>query len=129
LSAPHPIPDAWPFRPCDIHQPKESTMTSTQAQDGETRKARGRKDAEGQEQVIRLETITTRIDELVRLHIAAAEAAEDYNEAVKKAAEDSGLLASVVSKFVKARAGERYDTEKQKCEQLSLLFDEVWEAS
>jgi hypothetical protein len=33
----------------------------------------------------------------------------------------------VVRKFVAARAGEHYDKEKQKCEQLNLCFEEVGE--
>jgi hypothetical protein len=91
--------------------------------------AKGRKDKNGQEVVIRLETAGTRVPELIKLYKAAEAAGADLNDAVKKAAEDSGLLASVVRKFVCACAGENYEKEKQKSDQLSLLFEEVGEVS
>ena len=92
---------------------------------GAGRAARGRKDSEGQDAVIKPQVIEDRVDELVELHDKAAAAGEIYAEAVKKAAEDSGLLSSVVRKFVAARAGEKFDEVRRRVEQLSLLFDEV----
>jgi len=89
-----------------------------------TRKARGREDR-GQEAVIKLDPIKSQVDELVQLHRKAAEANDQYGEAIKATAEKSGLLASVVRKFVAARAGEKFTEEKKKAEQLSLLFEDV----
>lgn len=86
--------------------------------------ARGRKD-QGQEAVIKLESLQTRIPELVKLHIKAAEASQDFNDAVKTVAEKSGLLAATVRKYVKARAGDKFDDEKTKAQQLALVFEEV----
>ncbi len=89
-----------------------------------TKAPRGRKDASGQEAVIKTKELKTRIDELVKLKKAADEAAVEFNDAVKAAAEKSGLLASVVRKVVTASAGENYEEEKRKAEQLSLAFEE-----
>ena len=86
--------------------------------------ARGRKD-KGQEAVIKLETIKTRVPELVTLKKRCDDAAKDYGDAIKKAAEDSGLLAATVRKFVNAKAGDNFDEEKDKVAQLALVFDEV----
>jgi hypothetical protein len=88
---------------------------------------RGRKGADKQEQVERPQIVDERIDELVRLKTKADEASEDFSNAIKKTAEDSGLLASVVRRFVVARAGENFQEKKRECTQLALLFDEVGE--
>lgn len=94
---------------------------------GKGKRAKGRMEPDKQEKVIEHDVIKKRIDQLVRLKNAADEAGEEFSEAVKKAAEDSGLLASSVRSFVTARAGENFEEAKRKCEQLSLLFDEVGE--
>ena len=88
---------------------------------------RGRKDTEGQPKVIQMESLRTRVDDLVDLRAKAAEAAEAYGEAVKATAEQAGLLSSVVRKFVDARAGEKYEEAKTKAQQLSLCFEEIGE--
>ena len=89
------------------------------------KKPRGRKNADKQEAIITMQPIKDAIDDLVGLHEKAAAASEKFNDAVKATAEKSGLLASVVRKFVQARAGEKFDEEKTKCEQLSLVFEEI----
>ncbi|MGH8665353.1 MAG: hypothetical protein ACREUX_13915 [Burkholderiales bacterium] len=90
------------------------------------RQARARKDSDGQEAVIKIKVIRERMDELVRLHEAVVEARTDFGEAVKKAAEDSGLNTRAVRAFVKANADEEdYTKHRQHAEQLSLLFDEA----
>lgn len=91
-----------------------------------TRTPRGRKDR-GQEAAIKLDPIKESVEELVQLHRKAAEAGDAYSDGVKKVAEKSGLLASVVRKFVSARAGEKFKDEKTKAEQLNLLFEDVGE--
>lgn len=104
-------------------------MGAARQEEGTTgrRGARGRKDADKQEQVIKTKIVKDRITELVQLKNNADSAANDFNDAVKKAAEDSGLLAATVRKFVVARAGEKFAEELRKCEQLNLLFEEVGE--
>lgn len=98
---------------------------------GKTRKkknaAAGRKDAEKQDAVIECAVIKTRINQLVRLKNAADEASQDLNDAITKAAEDSGLLSSTVRRFVTARAGEDFEGAKRKVAQLALVFEEVGE--
>lgn len=89
------------------------------------KKPRGRKDAAKQEAIITMQPIKDAIDDLVGLHEKAGAAADKFNDAVKATAEKAGLLASVVRKFVQARAGEKFEEEKTKCEQLSLVFTEV----
>lgn len=95
-----------------------------QTQTTETRSARGRVD-NGQEAVINLESLTTRMPDLLKLKAAADDAKTDYADAVKATAEKSGLLASTVRKYVNARAGDNFDEEKTKVEQLALVFEEV----
>lgn len=90
---------------------------------GGKRTPKGRKDASGQESVIELEVINDREKELIRLHEAAKEAAEDYSTAINKAAEDSGLNAAAVRKFIAAKAGDKFEAEKKRVEQLALVFD------
>lgn len=67
------------------------------------------------------------IDELVRLYNQQQAAAEKCSTAIKAAAEKSGLLANVLRKFVKARAGDKFQEAKRTVEQLSLVFEEVGE--
>lgn len=85
---------------------------------------RGRTD-NGQEAVIKLESLQTKVQHLVGLHNTAAEAKQDYNDAVKAVAESSGLLAATVSRYVKARAGDNFEDAKTKALQLSLVFEEI----
>lgn len=86
------------------------------------RPPKGRKDENGQEAVIKLKVIEDREKELVRLHGAAKDAAEDFSTAITKASEDSGLNAAAVRKFIAAKAGDRFEAEQKKVEQLSLVF-------
>ena len=88
-------------------------------------KAKVRKDIEGQEGVIKMKPAKDEIDRLVKLKGDAEEAADAYGAAVKFVAEQANLLASVVRKFVNARAGEKFEEERRKCEQLQLMFDEL----
>ena len=97
-------------------------QTGTQT-NGKGRGEVGRKDSEGQEAVIEQGVIEDREDELVALKVAAVEAAENYSEAIKKAAEDSGYNAATVRKFIEAKAGDKFDATKKKVTQLALIFD------
>jgi hypothetical protein len=87
--------------------------------------AKGRKDAEKQTMVITMEPVKDRIEDLILLLASADEASAKFDDAIKATAEKAGLLAAVVRKFVKARAGEKFEEEQQKVEQLSLIFEEV----
>ena len=87
--------------------------------------ARGRKDNSGQNAVIKLEALSVKVDELVKLHNRSSEAATDFAEAVKLVAEQAGLNAATVRKYITARAGDNFDDTKEKIRQLALVFDEV----
>lgn len=100
-------------------------MDAATATDNAISKAKGRKDGMGQEAVIKMAPVKENIDNLIELFTKAGEASEKLNDAIKATAEKSGLLAGVVRKFVTARAGEKFEEEKRKVEQLSLIFDEV----
>ena len=86
----------------------------------------GRKDA-GQEAVVKLESLSTKVDHLIALHEKVATATNDYQDAVKAVAEASGLLSATVTKYVKARAGDedKFEEAKTKALQLALVFEEV----
>ena len=100
-------------------------MATTQT---ETKKgARARKDEAGQEAAIKLESLVKKIDELITLKRKVETASADYGDAIKAAAEESGLQASTVRRFVTARAGERFNEIKRDVDQLALVFDEVGE--
>ena len=88
--------------------------------------AKGRKDG-GQEAAQNCETISTRINELVRLHKRHKDAGEDLSDAIKKCAVDSGFNTAAIKRLVTARAGERFHEVKREVEQLSLIFTEVGE--
>lgn len=98
----------------------------TQAQE-RTQKPKGRKDEAKQELVTQPEMVEKCIDELVRLHNAAAGAANDLSEAIKSTAEKSGYNAAAIRKLVVARAGEKFLETKRLIEQQMELFDEVGE--
>ena len=90
----------------------------------ETGKAvKGRKD-QGQEAVIKPDVLDAKLKELVHLHNKKTEASDAFNDAVKRVAEKSGLLASVVAKVVAASATDKFEDEKKKAQQLSLAFEE-----
>jgi hypothetical protein len=138
------LPTLWPFRDQDIHKSPPSTtdrkdmsmaqvnarkagkpykQRKNQEEAKAASKPKGRTNADGTSAVIKLETLQTRLDHLIDLHIKSQDASETYTEAVKAVAEASGLLSSVVSRYVKARAGTKYSEEKEKVLQLSLCFD------
>lgn len=88
-------------------------------------KARGRKDSEGQEAVIKTKPLKDSLRELGTLKAKSDAAKEKLNDAIKAVAEKSGLLSSVVRKFVNAATGEKFEEERRKVEQAALVFDEV----
>lgn len=90
---------------------------------------RGRKDSEKQEQVIKLSAVKDKISDLITLYNKAGDANDKLNDAIKATAEKAGLLSSVVRKFVVARAGDRFEEEARKVEQLNLVFDEIGQSN
>lgn len=88
---------------------------------------KGRQGADKQTMVKKPEIISKRIDELVKLQNAAGAAAEKAKDAITKAAEESGYLASAVKKLVTARAGDKFEEKHREIEQQAELFTEVGE--
>jgi hypothetical protein len=89
------------------------------------RSAQGRKDKDRQEKAIEVKKLDEKMDHLVGLHNACKEASSSFSDAVKSVAESSGLQASVVRRFVAAKAGENFGDRKRDAEQLALVFDEI----
>ena len=89
------------------------------------RKAKGRKDEEKQEAVIKTGALAVKADELVRLYKAQEYAANDFAEAIKTTAETAGLHAKNVRSFIIAKAGEKFEEKKAQVEQLALIFEEI----
>lgn len=92
-----------------------------------TPRVRGRKagTADHQESTIEVGVVRERMDHLINCHMAMDLAQTEYSEAVKSVAERAVIQASVLRKFVAARAGEKFGDKRRECEQLSLLFEEV----
>lgn len=86
------------------------------------RAPKGRKDNSGQEAVIVRDVIYEREEELVRLHSKAKDAGEDYSTAINKAAEDSGLNAAAVRKYIASKANDTFAADKKRVQQLALVF-------
>jgi hypothetical protein len=79
-----------------------------------------------QESVVRADQLTPAvIDSLVADFLYAADAANTLSEGIKAAAEKAGIQATVLRKFITARAGEKFEEKKRDCAQLNLLFEEV----
>ena len=85
---------------------------------------KGRRNRDKQKAVVSAEPVKARIGHLIKLHKAHATAADELNEAIKAVAEKSGLLASVVRKYVTARAGEQYEEKERGVQQLAFLFEQ-----
>lgn len=102
-------------------------QTQTSETKGKGRGVTARKNTEGQEEVIRLEALTKRIDHLITLKRKVETATADYSDAIKAVSEESGLQAKTVRSFVAARAGERFEERRRDVAQLALVFDEIGE--
>lgn len=102
---------------------QQQTEVTDKRGNGRTR-SRGRKDqTTGQEAAISLRPIKDGIDELVMLYHQQEESSARCSDAIKAAAEKSGLLSAVIRKYVRARVGDRFEEAKRETEQLSLIFD------
>jgi hypothetical protein len=101
-----------------------ATTTSTNGK-REPREPRGRKD-KGQEQVIKISELSPAIiGTLVADLMHAQEAATVFDEGVKRNAKVSGIQATVLRKFIAARASKDFEDRKRDSQQLWLLFDEL----
>ena len=94
----------------------------TAAQEAGT-EVKGRKD-QGIEAVPKAEILKAKLKELVHLHNKKTEASDAFNDAVKRIAEKSGLLASIVAKVAAASANDKFEDEAKKAGQLNLAFEE-----
>lgn len=92
--------------------------------DGRTA-GKGRQGAEKQTMAKKPKVVHDRLGEMVDLHNKAKTAKERADDAIAKAAEDSGYLASAVKKIVSAKAGEKFEEKHREIEQQAELFDEV----
>jgi uncharacterized protein (UPF0335 family) len=77
--------------------------------------------------VVQLEHLKTRVDHLLQLHDEAKTAAEAYTDALKTVAENSGLDASTVRRYIAARAGDKFYKVKSGVMQMALVFEETGE--
>ena len=75
--------------------------------------------------MIKLNPLKEVVTYLIELYTKSGEAADKLNDAIKATAEKTGLMASVIRKYVVARAGESYEERKRDADQLSLVFEEV----
>jgi hypothetical protein len=94
-------------------------------QQNENRKARARKANDGQEQIVVLDALKDSLEHLVELLHLAQSAAKDYSDVIKNNAEIAGIQASVLGRFVKAKAGEKFEQHERDARQLVMLFDEA----
>lgn len=99
----------------------------TAAETGKAKKPAGRQDRSGQEAVTKPTVVAEKVEQLERLAIKANEAARDFSDAVKKAAEASGYTAAVIRSLVSARVGDKFNDKKRTVEQQLELFNEVGE--
>ena len=90
---------------------------------GHGRTGLGRKGRDNQEAVIKLDEVREKVQTLVDLYKLTQDTAANLNDGIKAVAESSGLLASVVRKFVVARAGDHFKDKAREVEQLSLIFE------
>lgn len=79
----------------------------------------------GVQPIVKMRELGSRIEELEMLLLRLQDAKTIYNNAVNSAAEKSGVHASVINKFIRARAGDRLREERTKAEQLQLCFEEL----
>jgi hypothetical protein len=85
--------------------------------------AKGRKGKDHQEAALNNSELRELSQELVLLKKSADDAATDYGDAVKAAAEKTGYHASTIRSVIAALAGDDFDGRKGKAEQLSLAFE------
>ena len=88
-------------------------------------RGKGRQDRSGQETVKDITKLNEDMAKLLKLRSALSDASTDYSEAVKKTAERSGFLASVVRRLADAKHGDKFDDVKRMVDQLGEAFELV----
>jgi len=91
------------------------------------RQTRGRKDKESGPAVIKLETLSVRAQNLMDLRIKSQQANKAYQEAVTAVAEASGLNASTVQRYIRARCGSSFREERDRASQMAFVFENLGE--
>ena len=69
--------------------------------------------------------MSDKLDHLLKLHGAKEEAKEDFSKAVKSVAEEAGVHASVLKRFIVARWGDDFEKARARSAQLEMLFEEI----
>lgn len=91
------------------------------------RETAGRKDKDGGPAVIKLETLATRIQDLMDLKIASTQAVKAYQDAAAAVAEASGLNTGTVNRYVRARIGNNFREERNRASQMAFVFESLGE--
>lgn len=102
-----------------------STDTALDMPKGSRGRNTGRKDKDHQEAVFNAEAIQTKAEHLVQLYRSQQTAATDFSEAIKTVAENAGVNAATLRRFIVAKAGDDFEGAKAKVLQLALVFEEV----
>jgi hypothetical protein len=98
---------------------------ATQEANETIKKARGRKDSEGQEAVIREKPLKDALAELQTLHEKSDAAHDKLNDAIKAVAEKSGMQSKVIRKAVFAKHADEIEEVEREVEQLQIALDVV----
>ena len=85
----------------------------------------GRKDVSGGEEITRPEVIRNGLGEAEKLWHKKKAASDEFNECIKKLAEDGGYNTSAVRAHINAIARGTYKTHKQRVSQQLELFEEA----
>lgn len=85
----------------------------------------GRKDNEGNEATIDLDVLRKRVKDGEQLYLKSQDAKVAFADWNKATAQASGLMATVVSKFIKARCQGKVPDRKREFGQMELVFSEI----
>lgn len=102
-----------------------NSKTAGKPYEGET--PRGRKSSDGSESTVKVETLKTRLPDLVSLKIAAIEAGQKYAKAAKAVAEASGTLSVTVNRIVRSKVNNSFIEDREKARQMVFAFDHCGE--
>lgn len=94
---------------------------------GTTDKRRGRRDADGSEEVIKFKPIRDAAKDIMRLMNKAEKAKTDCNEAFKGLAERSGTNVANLKRLFKASYNGNFSDVRRDVDQQSVLFEEIGE--
>lgn len=92
-----------------------------------TRSARGRKDSEGTQEIIKIKPIKDASADVMKLLRKAETAKAEANEAFKSLAERSGTNVSSLKKLFRSSLKGNFADVRNEVDQLSLLFEQVGE--